>query len=335
MEILLYVTAAFCIAAALVLLVAVILRMVYKRSVRATIAEWYLSVKSHLFTPDKAKAELEKLKREGEKPYTLPKGARITCDIEEHNSCGLQVFAFNPSGGGAKIIYFYGGGYVHRPLKYHINFLNKLSERCDCRIIMPIYPGAPVHTFDFCYKKMEGFCLSEMEKEDVIFMGDSSGGGLALGLTLRLKEEGKPLPSRLILFAPWVDLTMTNERIPEFEKTDPRNSRWLASLWAGAWSDGHDLKDYRLSPIYGRLNGLPPVVQYVGTRDLLYPDCELLHNKLKASGVRSSFVTGRGLNHVYPIYPIPEARAALDSVAMIIGTKEQVKEQALTKAHVE
>ena len=146
-------------------------------------------------------------------------------------------------------------------------------------------------------------------------MGDSSGGCLALGFTLFLKEKYHPLPNKFILLAPWVDLTMSNPDIPKYECVDPHNSRGLASVWSVAWSGGSDLRNYKLSPIYGDLRGLPPVAQYVGTRDLLYPDCVLLYKNLLQCGVDSKFVVGNGLNHVYPLYPIPEGRLAIAQIA--------------------
>lgn len=301
-------------ACALAVIAAIILRLAYGRSLRATIAEWYMKIKRRSFTPERAKRELEELSSRPD-GYSLPEGFSPQCGVEESTLCGVQTYIFNPDGDGEKVIYFCGGGYVHRPLIYHLKFLDKLSRASGSTIILPVCPAAPNHTFDCCYDLLEPFCSEALKKSPALFMGDSSGGGLALGLAMRLKEGGGPMPSQLILLAPWSDLTMSNPLIPLYEKRDPRNSRWLAKLWAGAWSGGHDLRDYRLSPIYGPMNGLPPVAIYVGTRDILYPDCLLLYYRLHRCGVPSDIVIGRGLNHVYPIYPIPEAGEALSSIA--------------------
>lgn len=326
MNIFLYIIAAVALAAAFMLFAVALNSRIIGRSVMATLAEVYMKVKRAFFTPKRARQELEELKRQGEKPYVLPKNCKLNCSVTQYNSRGLQVYEFNPQGG-TTVLYLYGGGYVHRPLKYHIKFFDKLTRACNCRIIMPVLPRAPFCTYKYCYDKIENFYLSLENKRDIILMGDSSGGGLALGLTLKLKEEGRELPRKLVLLAPWADLTMTNSLIPEYEKVDPRNSRWLAKLWGGAWAGGDDLKNYMLSPIYGNLSGLPPVVQYAGTRDILYPDCLLLHEKLQQAGVSSKFVSGKGLNHVYPVYPIPEAKTALgEIVGDILSTykEEQV-----------
>ena len=52
---------------------------------------------------------------------------------------------------------------------------------------------------------------------------------------------------------------------------------------------------------------------------MLYPDSVTLHEKLTANGTQSVLTVGKGLTHVYPIYPTPEGHAALNQVAKIIG----------------
>lgn len=300
-----------------VLLCAVIVSRRLNRSVTATFAEWYMRFSRGANYYDRAVAELEGLKAEGDTPYKLPRG--VKSKVIQYKTDGLQVYEFNPAGGGHTVLALYGGAYVHRPLKYHIKFYDKLACLSDCRIVMPVLPRSPFSTVIEGYRAAMSVYLAVVQRGDIVLLGDSSGGGLAVGLTLKLKEEGRPLPEKLILLAPWVDMTMTNEDIPDYEMSDPRNSRALAKLWGSAWAGGMPLNEAMLSPIYGDLSGLPPVVQYVGTRDLLYPDCKLFHQKLKSAGVKSAFVEGMGLNHVYPLYPIPEARTALSQISQEIS----------------
>ncbi|KAH0796966.1 alpha/beta hydrolase [Histomonas meleagridis] len=281
----------------------------------ASLAEFYMKIVRKHYGEKEAREELEKIKKQGKKPYALPSLIKLKKGSIEYESCGLQIFSFNPKGKGPTVIYLHGGGYVHNPLIFHISFINKLTQRTDSNVIMPIYPLAPFGTYSYCYDKLFELYKTFQNPSDLIIMGDSSGGGLAIGFALFLKENNLPLPKKLVLFAPWVDLTMTNPDIPKYERVDPRNSRELARVWGAAWAGGEDLKNYKISPIYGDLNGLPPIVQYVGTRDLLYPDCVLFHEKLKKNNVDSTLITGNGLNHVYPVYPIPEARVALEQIA--------------------
>jgi len=59
----------------------------------------------------------------------------------------------------------------------------------------------------------------------------------------------------------------------------------------------------------------------VGTREIFYPDVTKFYNMLQNEGVKSQIYIGEGMNHVYPIYPIPEAKEALQEVCDIITAK--------------
>ena len=87
-----------------------------------------------------------------------------------------------------------------------------------------------------------------------------------------LRDRGGAQPDRLVLIAPWVDLTSSTPGTLEAAERDP----WLsyphlavyASFWAGS-EDAGDLADPRVSPLFGDLAGLPPALMLCGTRDLL------------------------------------------------------------------
>ena len=60
--------------------------------------------------------------------------------------------------------------------------------------------------------------------EGVVLVGDSAGGGYALALAEALRDRGGPQPDRLVLIAPWVDLTGTAPGTLEAAERDP----WLS-----------------------------------------------------------------------------------------------------------
>lgn len=307
-------------ATILIVLPEVFSRMIYHRSFISTLAEIYLRLCGRNPTGEQAKKELAQRSQKDDLPYSLPKGLKFIVSVERFDIDGMPVYLLNGKGKGATVVYFHGGGYVRNPISLHYRFCDKLAKRTNCRIIIPIYPKSPKHCFKACYDALLPLCkrvLNECEK--VEFMGDSSGGGLAVGLYQSMKQTEPKLPEKLVLFAPWVDLTMSNPLIPEYDKVDPRNSKSLATVWANAWACGGDLKDYRLSPIYGDLALDCEVHIFVGMHDMLYPDCQLFHEKLIQKGTKSYITVKDGLNHVYPIYPTPEGRAALKQVAKIIG----------------
>ncbi|MBE8516667.1 alpha/beta hydrolase fold domain-containing protein [Amycolatopsis sp. H6(2020)] len=144
--------------------------------------------------------------------------------------------------------------------------------------------------------------------------GDSAGGGLALAVAQTLPAAGRPLPARLVLLSPWLDITMSNPQIRQVERRDP----WLSSaglIEAGqAWAGGDDPHDPRLSPINGPIAGLPPLDLYIGTADVFHPDTGRLREKAAQAGVAIRLTEVDGAFHVYTLAPVPKARMATHAI---------------------
>ena len=81
-----------------------------------------------------------------------------------------------------------------------------------------------------------------------------------------------------------------------------------------AWAGGDDPRQFRLSPIFGSLAGLPPIHTYIGTHDVLYPDICRMHALVTAAGSASALHVVDGGFHVYPLVPIPEGRQAVRDI---------------------
>lgn len=130
---------------------------------------------------------------------------------------------------------------------------------------------------------------------------------MVLSAALALRDEGVRLPVT-VLVSPALDLTWSNPRIPVVQPTDP----WLATpggrVLADAWRGDLPLTDPAVSPLYGDLAGLGPLVVFTGTRDVLNPDAHLLVEKARAAGVEAELHEEPGQLHVYPMLPTPAGR---------------------------
>ena len=89
----------------------------------------------------------------------------------------------------------------------------------------------------------------------------------------------------------------------------------MGKLWAG----NLDIKDYKVLPIYGDISNLKDVYLFVGIREILYLDVTKFYDKLQDNNITSKLYVGEGMNHVYPVYPIPEAKEALKQICDIIS----------------
>lgn len=292
-----------------------------KRSVMSFLVELHLRLTEKHYSDKKLQRDIESRRKNGDIPYSLPRKIAKKYSFSEKQYKGMQVFSINEEEKSDRVVlYLHGGAYYRKPRDYHFSFMGEISENTKIPFIAPIYGKAPNHTPMEAYEILSSLYFQLQEKyNEVIFMGDSSGGGLAIGLALYLKEMGHKLPSSIVLLCPWMDVSLTNENIKDYIKKEPivffDNAQVLGRLWAG----NLPIDDYRVSPIYGDMRGLPETHIFCGTREVLYPDCVLAYERLKESGVDAYLYIGEGQNHVYPIYPlIKEAKIARRQIENII-----------------
>lgn len=292
-------------------------RFVEKRSVISRIFQDSLTVGNFLFSSMMAKG-MKKLQQKGRTPFVWSEN-KTENSVALYDVNGMDVYQLNETGEfHKKILYLHGGAYIFDLSNFHIRLLDNLASRMDICIHIPNYPLAPESNYRESYEKMLALYEKLIERtpsEDVIFMGDSAGGGFCVGLALLIKEKGLPQPGELILLSPWLDITMSN---PLITKQLERREKILSvdflikagKLWVGE----DDPKSYLVSPINGNLEGLPPITIFTGTYDLLFPDAQKLYEKLTSINVRSELKVYDKMLHDFAIFPIPEAKRVTDEI---------------------
>ena len=189
---------------------------------------------------------------------------------------------------GRAALYLPGGSYIHPMAPQQWRFVERLAA-AGVQVVVARYGLAPQHTYRDAYPFVtEAYrrLVARVGAESTTILGDSAGGGLALGLAQTLPESSLPQPRLLMLLAPWVDLTLEDPAITPVEADDPWLTR-IGLVEAGrAWAGGDDPRQPRLSPIHGSVEGLAPIHTYVGTRDVLSPDVLRLQHRFEAAGAR-------------------------------------------------
>jgi len=194
-----------------------------------------------------------------------------------------------------------------------VRYLARLATALGARIVLPDYPLAPEHTWRDSHDPLVDLVARwTADSGELTLAGDSAGGGYALALALALRDRGGPQPARLLLHAPWVDLTTSTPETAAFSADDPWLFLGKLHAYAGWWAGSpDDLARPEVSPALGDLHGLPPALMFCGTRDTLAPGCRLLDRRAAEAGWDLTYVERPGLIHVYPLLPlIPEARDA-------------------------
>ncbi|NWK85305.1 alpha/beta hydrolase [Staphylococcus sp. GSSP0090] len=220
------------------------------------------------------------------------------------------------------ILYIHGGAWFQNPLKYHFDFIDSLAEVLDAKVIMPIYPKVPHATYKETLSLLQTLyaqLLKEVENaHQITIMGDSAGGQIALSFAQYIKTLNLVQPSNIVLLSPVLDATFSNPEAKIYEKIDPmlaiEGSKYFIKLWANEL----DLTDWRVSPIFGDLEGLGHITISIGTKETLYPDAVKLSNMLNAQHIQHDFIPGYNLFHIHPIFPIPEKDQFIETINKII-----------------
>lgn len=221
-----------------------------------------------------------------------PISTKIQYNVIEEKFKNRKVFVITSKKNSNKsdkyILYLHGGAYVMEASYKHWQFLEEIVDRTGMTLVLPDYPLTPKNTykevFDMIKPLYEDMIL-KLGKDKVILMGDSAGGGIALGLLQKTGEENGTMPYKTILLSPWLDVRMTNPAIEEKEKVDPvlLKEALIVSGKKYAGSDG--MESYLVNPILGPVDKLENITIYTGTYDMLNPDVHEFMKRAKAEGV--------------------------------------------------
>jgi epsilon-lactone hydrolase len=244
------------------------------------------------------------LNRTGVVVAKMPEAFLGKYTINEEIINGGRLITLSPKSdpSGWNIIYTHGGAYVNEFSKPHWDIVEALIDSTSATITVPIYPLAPEFNnrdaFKFLvevYKKT----LLTTSAQRIVMSGDSAGAGLALGQVIEFRMLGLPLPSRVIAFAPWLDLTLSDTASVSVEPTDIMlgiEALRRCGLW---WAAGDDPKTPRLSPLYADMHGMPPIDIFQGSLDLLSVDARSFVVKAKEAGGAVRYFEYPGAFHVF------------------------------------
>lgn len=214
------------------------------------------------------------------------------------------------------IFYFHGGAYTMEARKTHWHFVEQILSRVECRLTFVNYPLAPEHTCaDALLTAKKAYALLCAPDEDGILMGDSSGGGLALALAQRIKVENmEPLPEKIVLLSPWLDVSMEEDPGEKLRKKDLILDRETLRSVGKRFAGTMDAKDCLCSPLYGQLEGLGKIALFTGTSDILHVQARALKEKLEELDSDLSYYQYENMQHAWMEFPIPEAARAVDEI---------------------
>jgi len=222
------------------------------------------------------------------------------------------------------ILYFHGGGFVMGNAISHRNIVGNFVKRLGIKALVFDYSLAPEHPAPAAVNDSSLVYTWLLEQgykpENVVFAGDSAGGGIALATLLKCKDDGVALPAACAVFSPCTDMTISGESHKTREKADPCTPKGMTETYLRYYTGSGDPKHPYASPLFGDLSGLPPIIIQVGNDETLRDDSTRFAQRAKESGVDVHLKVWKGMFHCFPLLApmFPEATEALDEVCQFI-----------------
>jgi acetyl esterase/lipase len=222
------------------------------------------------------------------------------------------------------VLYLHGGAYrLGAPSTYR-HFTWRIAAATQASVLAIDYRLAPEHPFpaalEDAVSSYRWLLAKGGDPRQIAVIGDSAGGGLALALLLKLRDEGQPLPAAAVALSPWTDLALTGVSFTLNAKVDLMLNAGDVPEFAEDYLAGCDPRDPYASPLYGDPTGLPPTLFQVGAEEILRDDAVRMVEKMRGADCSAELQVWPHMPHVWHLFApiLPEARAAIAEIGRFV-----------------
>lgn len=247
--------------------------------------------------------------------------------IDEHQSiAGLSCAIINPEPATPPIFYCHGGGFQIGSMVSHNRIMTEIAERSGRPVIGFDYRLAPEHKYPAAMTDglhVYSQLVQGRHANRISIAGDSAGGNLAVGILQQAKKAGLPLPDRLVLISPWLDLGLTgtsySENISKDIFSTPAALRLMVRGYLGR---GIDTQDPCISPINVRFeNWMPPILIHAGAHDITLSDSITFSERGNAAGVSVKLKIWPEMFHHFQMFPeLEQSQESLTEIGEFLAT---------------
>jgi len=252
---------------------------------------------------------------------TLPKDV----EVSPFTIDGMKTEWLIPVGASKNkvIMYCIGGGYVSGTCNDHRLIVAKVAKVTGITILMYERRNAPEHPYpaalDDSLTAYNWLVEQGISSKDIVIMGESAGGGLCLAMLLAICDQKLPLPAGAVALSPWTDLKLTGDSY-RTKKNVCISPEGMNVVCSKHYVGDHDPEEPYISPLYGDLRGLPPLLINVGDYETMRDDSVRFAEKAKKAGVDVTLRVGEKMVHCYPLMApmFPEATEAMGEISEFI-----------------
>lgn len=226
------------------------------------------------------------------------------------------------------ILYFHGGGYISGSLRTHDDLVMRICRASKARALIINYRLAPEHPYPAALEdSVKAYkWLIETEKiapQKIIIAGDSNGGGLTISTLMKIRDLGIKLPAAGVCLCPLTDSALTGESMKTKAQVDVFFTFYDYALSVESYVGEDDPKNPYISPLYGDLSGLPPLLIQVATADRIMDDGIRIAKKAEKAGVEVSLQVWDDMIHVFQAFAVwaPESQEAIEAIGEYMSKK--------------
>ena len=255
---------------------------------------------------------------------TMPKDV----EVSQFTIDGMKAEWLIPDGAGKDkvIMYCIGGGYVSGSCNDHRLIVAKVARTIGVAVLLFEHRNAPEHPYpaalEDSLRAYKWLLEQGTSPNNIVIMGESAGGGLCLASLLAIRDRKLPLPVAAVALSPWTDLKLTGDSY-RTKKNVCISPEGMNVVCSKHYVGDHDPEDPYISPLYGDLHGLPPMLINVGDYETMRDDSVRFAEKAKKAGVDVTLRVSEKMVHCYPLMApmFPEATEAMDEISTFIKTR--------------
>ena len=247
--------------------------------------------------------------------------------LRQVNADGLPyLLAIAPGGDdGPVVLHLHGGGYVLGSANASAGLATRLALAVSGTVVVPEYRLAPEHPYPAAVEDVlasyEGLLDEGVDPGRIVIAGESAGGALAIAMTMRLRDLGRPLPAGVVAMCPMGDMAVSGDTVDTAAGVDPICTRTVLTQIASSYLQGVDPRDPLASPVYGDYRGLPPLLVQAADTEALYADATRIADAARRDGVDVKLDTYTDTVHGFQMFNfLPESAAALERIGEFSAT---------------
>jgi len=209
------------------------------------------------------------------------------------------------------VMWFHGGGWVLGNVVGYDPVCSFIAAEVGCVVVSVDYRMAPEHRAPVAVEDCVDATTWVGVNGDVLradtsrmaVAGDSAGGNLAAVVAQVLRDHGDTRLRHQALIYPATDLTMASASIREHPNAPVLTKRSMDAYRDHYVPVGHDLSDPLLSPLFGRLDGLPPALVQTADHDPIRDDGIRYAAALRDAGVPTRLTNYLKMPHGFAFMP--------------------------------